>query len=357
MRTSLQRIDEILARVPADSRIGREVHAEVTTHLEESLASKVAQGAGYDDALEAALDDFGESRELERVYYRDYVAQRYLWGVFDREAWRDGRWLRDLGAALVLLGIVLYQLLPTVGAHVGALSIAMAQANGLGGKPDLVRAVVDTASERALPFALDPRVEGIRVWSVLTGIGVLLLAHGGARSLRRLRLPATAADFALIAGVALAGFLSILLTTDPSGYADAFVSSLYETEGDVSIDALDAWGRFAMFGSVLLVALAGWVFLRAGKAGVADTFLLRRGAANLLLMVAALYLLSHPELRAALPQMAEDANAFPPARLLQMLRSDLLLFVAGALLSGWAVLGLRRTFAEADRVFRARTSD
>ena len=68
MRTSLQRIDQILARVPADSRIGRDVHAEVTTHLEESLASKVADGAGYDAALEAALDDFGESRELGRVY-------------------------------------------------------------------------------------------------------------------------------------------------------------------------------------------------------------------------------------------------------------------------------------------------
>ena len=356
MRTSLQRVDEILARVPADSRIGREVHSEITAHLEEATANHVADGKGYDVALDVTLDDFGASEELERVYYRDYVAQRYWLGWVDREAWRDGRWVRELGVALVLLGILLYQVLPTVAGSVAALSVAVSQLGGASADGDSLRSLVEAAPELALPLALDPKVGGVRVWGLLAGVGVLLLALAGARSLRRLRLPVSAADVALVAAVAVAGFLSILTTTDPGLYTDAFAASLFVTPLEASPTGLQTQGYFALVGGLVLVALALWVFVRAIRAGVADTYLLRRGAIYILAMVAALYLMAHPQLRAGLDRMAIDRSAFSPVQLFRLLRGDLTWFVGGAVIFVWAVLGISRTFAEADRIFAARRS-
>ena len=355
MKRILQRIDEILARVPADSRYGRRVHDEIVEHLEQSAAARVREGQALDTALDEAVAAFGSSEELERVYYRDYVSARYLWSLIDREWFGDGRWLRNAGAMLLAVGVVLYQLLPTLAAYVGALAIARAHVNDLIQDGALARSAIRSEVDWGLPLAVDPQFGDVRLWGILTGIGLAAFLVGGFRSLRRLRLPVGHTDTLVAVAVAVAGVAAVLTAADPSLFADAFVATLYLPEdGATRPTGLHLQWQMGLGAVAVLAALAVWIFVRAVRVGVGDTWLLRQGAGWLAVAAASLLLMSHPPLRGAMNAMESDPDSVAPARLLMTFYRDITWFVFGALGLATAILRLNAVFASADRIHAAR---
>ncbi len=355
MKPVLQRIDAILARIPADSRSGRKIHGEMVDHLGDAVAARVAEGEAYEAALEHAVDDFGPADELEPAYYRDYVRSRYLLGFVDREAFGDGRLLRSLGITLLLLGVLCYQVLPTVAAHAGSMALVHALLTSALQDPGSARGLMETAVEQTLPFELDPRLGAVRPWGVVMGVGLLLFVVAGARSLRRLRMSVSGAELLLLGLLGAGGAVSLLTTVDPSRYALAFIAGVFlPVADDPARDGLEAQGVFAWWTSVAVVAGGVWIWFRAWRAGVADTFLLRQGAFWLLVLALSIHWMSHPLLRDGLLRMAEDPDAIPPAQIHGLLTGDLTRFVAGSVGLVAATLGLGRVFAAADRVFLAR---
>lgn len=355
MKTALRRIDRILGRVPADSATGRRIHGEIVDHLEQSIADEVDRGTSYEAALERAVDQFGDSEALERDYYRDYVATRYRLGLIDREALSLPRLLRRLGAFLFIASLLLYLLLPTVAIHVGVLSVSTAWLNDLDGTADDARRSMTAAVEYALPPSLDPRIGDFRPWSVLAAIGFSLFAIFGAWSLKRLRLQVGLSDVLVGCAIAAFGAVSLVVTADPEVYAAVFVDTLFDTSPygpdapDLSLQTL-----VARIGAGLVVAVALWVFWRAQQSGVADTYLLRRGAIWLGIAAISLLGLSHGTLQEAILQLRNRPDGLPPAQLYGALRADLSWFVLGSLGLVLATWKIDTLFADADRIATAR---
>lgn len=356
-KSTIEVLDSVLCRVPADSVYGQRTRVEILDHLDDGVRRAVAEGTDYDAALRSSAEAFGPATELEHDYYRDYTRSRYLLGgLIDREQWLVHRLAARVGAALIVVGVVLGWLVPTVAALAAGFGVLRVPVNAtVEFPPGEMESVTRYAVADPLPITL-LRLESWTVspMRVLAALGLVLLIVGAAATLRRVHRDLARGGWIVGGALALLGGAFVLGTSSAASYADGLLAStLWPKEADHYDDAIAAMRLSAglSWGLAGLSAVAGaWLWWRARQLGVANTVLLRQCAVTLVLLSAGVVCAAHPILLGVLVEQQVDVEAVAPAQLVGALGSDLLWFCAGVIAVLFAVVRLERVLEEGWRI-------
>ncbi|MEQ8768467.1 MAG: hypothetical protein RL885_31470 [Planctomycetota bacterium] len=357
MKRLVEQIDRLLRRIPPDSHYGRQVRNELLGHLEESVAEKVTETNDLDEALDRATAAIGEAGDLERVYYRDYLASRYWLGFFDRE-WLLRREMLGLrvGAFAMILGLCFGALLPGLTAFVRFRTAVgqVAASTESGASQFWLSALRDVSGGTTLFSWLDGGL-GFRLLVVL---GLLAFALAGSSLYRSLfdserRIQGRALWLAPIAAAVL------VFTWRAEDYAIALSTMVQSSPTSQDFDLAAgrlAWSIAAT--AVLALILGAWAVVLTRRARRDDVSAEPRPLLTaLVLLGAGGFLASHPLLWSTLQRARAAVSGEPmppPAVLASSIHLDFVLFVMGGAAVIFALYVLMRQLLEVERVYQSR---
>lgn len=364
MRAAMEMVDRLLERVPADSLYGRRIRTEVLDHLEEAVATRVADsGRPLGEALDNAVTSFGESGTLEHDYYDEYVRSRYAFGWLDRELVRHPeRMLLRAGLWLLLIGFAFFAVLPTLIAFVRFSSLATISAVFM---TDPSHAA-DVPQSLAAFDRFTPWWQSAMLWGPVLVLGVLTFTAGALRVSRQARLVAPPARSARILGflIPLAA-VAFALAASPANYAESLsvhltrFSSWIESSAQLTrATSTVTTGFWVGTGLVtLILAAAVAILVAARRARRAGTVRLRHAALGVVLACAGIALTAHPTLILTHRTALGYTDGPSPQRLAEGVHLDFAAFLVGALLLVFAIRTIHDAFVEIHRTALARQAE
>ncbi len=326
------------------------------------MSEKVAARQDLDTAIEQASAAIGPLAELERTFYRDYLANRYWLGCIDREWFlRPETLTLRLGAIALAIGLGFHTLTPSLATFVRF-------------RTGLEQAARSTASstlpwlETLAPASPTPPIfswlDGGWGFVVLIALGLMAFAVASVRILIRVRLApgTTAARAGLWAALPVIAPLFVV-SLRAGDYATALSTQLLRTEVSAFAAAARPLEISFLVGAglmTLLVIGSGALLLRASRRGLADSAPIRPALAALTLLAVGSLLTTHPILTLTLLASKPDAAGelpFGPAELAGRLSWDFALFLVGMMVVLGGVFWLKRQLEEIERILQGRSVD